>query len=126
MATTLEAWEHHEPELIAVVEAASLNGEVSEAVDNGATSLVVDLRAAESVGTHGLNTLLDARCRIMARGGEIAVVLPPKLRRFFGLLNLDRRFVLAANRRQAFELLGLVDSHPLSPRPSEHHRARAA
>jgi anti-anti-sigma regulatory factor len=121
MTSTREAWKHHEPELIAVVEAARLNGEVSEAVDNGATSLVIDLRAAESIGTHCLNTLLEARCRVMARGGEIAVVLPARLRRKFGLLNLDRRFLLAADRRQAFERLGLVDGHrPLS------HRARAA
>jgi anti-anti-sigma regulatory factor len=119
MAITHLAWEHHEPELIAVVEAANLNGEVSEAVDNGATSLVVDLRTADSIGTHGLNTLLDARCRVMARGGEIAVVLPPRLRRVFGLLNLDRRFVVAADRRQAFERLHLADEHPF-------HHARAA
>ena len=120
MAITHPAWEHHEPQLIAVVEAAILNGEVSEAVEQGATSLVVDLRAAESVDTHGLNTLLEARCRVMERGGEIAVVLPPRLRRVFGLLNLDRRFLLAADRRQAFERLHVADEH----RP--FHRARAA
>ncbi len=120
MANTHPVWEPHEPEFIAVVEAASVNGEVSEAVEHGATSLVVDLRSAESVDTHGLNTLLEARCRVMERGGKIAVVLPPKLRRMFGLLNLDRRFVLAADRRQAFERLHLADEH----RP--FFRARAA
>ncbi len=120
MATTREAWEHHEPAYIAVVEPTpTLNGEVSEAVDHGATSLIVDLREAEWVGTHGLNTLLDARCRVMERGGQVVVVLPPRLRRVFGLLNLERRFILCANRRQAFERLGVVSE----PDFSQHARA---
>ena len=122
MATTREAWGQHEPTFIAVVEPTpTLNGEVPEAVEHGATSLIVDLRAAESVGTHGLNTLLDARCRVMARGGQVVVVLPPRLRRVFKVLNLERRFTLCANRRQAFERLGLV-----SDAPHFEHSARAA
>ena len=117
MASTREAWERHEPELIAVVEPApTINGEVSQAVESGATTVIVDLRMAESVGTHALNTLLDARCRLQARGGRMAVVLPARLRRVFGLLSLDRRFVLAADRRQAIERLGLVDDSPFTHR----------
>jgi hypothetical protein len=56
----------------------------------------------------------------MERGGEIAVVLPPRLRRVFGLLSLDRRFVLAADRRQAFERLHLADEQ------RQFHHAHAA
>ena len=97
MATTREAWEHHEPAYIAVVEPTpTLNGEVSEAVDHGATSLIVDLREAESVGTRGLNVLLDARCRAhgawRARSPSCS---RPGSGELFGLLNLDRRFILA-------------------------------
>ena len=121
MATMRKAWEHQEPAYIAVVEPTPiLNGEVCEAVEHGATSLIVDLRETESVGTHGLNALLDARCRVMERGGQIVVVLPPRLRRVFGLLNLERRFTLCANRRQAFERLGLVSDQPHF---SQHARA---
>jgi hypothetical protein len=39
----------------------------------------------------------------------MAVVVSPGCRRRFGLLGLDRRFVLAADRRQALERLGVVD-----------------
>jgi anti-anti-sigma regulatory factor len=125
------AWEHresdhHEPELIAVVEAAPHDcDDVSKAIDTGATEVIVDLRTAESIGSHILNTLLDARSRLLSRDGHIAVVVSPRIRRLFGLLSLDRRFVLASSRRQALELLGLVDGHPLSPRRFEHS-ARAA
>ena len=115
MASTYEAWKQRES-LIAVVDC----DDVPRAIDAGATDIVVDLRSASSVGTRVLNTLLDARCRVLARGGQIAVVLPPSLRRRFGLLNLDSRFVLAADRRQALELLGIADERPFS------RRARAA
>ena len=113
MASTREAWKQHES-LIAVVDC----DDVSRAIESGATDVIVDLRTARSVGTRVINTLLDARCQLLARGGQIAVVVPPKLRRLFGLLRLDQRFVLAADRRQALELLGVVDD--------VSHRARAA
>ena len=115
MASTYEAWKQRES-LIAVVDC----DDVPRAIDDGATDIVVDLRNARSVGTRVLNTLLAARCRVLARGGQIAVVLPPWLRRRFGLLNLDSRFVLATDRRQALELLGITDDRPFS------RRARAA
>jgi anti-anti-sigma regulatory factor len=119
--------EHHEPELIAVVEAAPHDcDDVSKAIDTGATEVIVDLRTADSIGAHIINTLLEARAQLWRKNGHIAVVVSPRVRRLFGLLSLDRRFVLASSRRQALELLGLVDGHPLSPRPFEHHRARAA
>jgi hypothetical protein len=115
MASTYEAWKQHEA-LIAVVDC----DDVPRAIESGATDVIVDLRTTKSVGTRVLNTLLDARCRVLARGGQIAVVLPPRLRRLFGLLHLDSRFLLAADRRQALELLGISDDRPFS------HRARAA
>ena len=111
MASTREAWKQHES-LIAVVDC----DDVSRAIESGATDIIVDLRTARSVGTRVINTLLEARCSLLARGGQIAVVLPPRLRRLFGLLNLDSRFVLAADRRQALERLGLVDDFSDSAR----------
>jgi anti-anti-sigma regulatory factor len=116
MATTQQGWKRHEPALIAVVDSDDL----PQAIEAGATEVIVDLRTADSVGTRVLNMLLDARCRLQACGGHIAVVVTPRLRRMFGLLGLDRRFVLASDRRQALELLGVADDRPFS------HRARAA
>jgi anti-anti-sigma regulatory factor len=117
MASIREAPKEHEPALIAVADC----DEVARAIDCGATEVVVDLRTAEKVGTCVVNMLLDARSRLLGRGGHIALIVTPRVRRIFGLLGLDHRFVLAANRRQAFERLGLVDDH----QPYPHH-ARAA
>lgn len=89
-------------------------------VDEDTASAIVDLRPLESVGTRRMNALLAMRARLVARGGKIAVVLSPRQRRRFGLLGLDRRFVLAADRRQALERLGLADDRP------QAFRARAA
>ena len=95
-------------------------GELEEATDD-ATAMIVDVTASDSMSTRTLNSLLAMRSRLVAHGGRMAVVVSPRIRRRFGLLGLDRRFVMAADRRQALELLGVVDDHrPLS------HRARAA
>jgi anti-anti-sigma regulatory factor len=99
--------------------------ELMRAADAGATRLLVDLSSAVEVTAAGLNVLLAVRQRVLERGGEISIVLPHRLRRHFEALQLDRRFLLAADRTQAVQLLGLIaGSGPDAgvPRP----RARAA
>jgi anti-anti-sigma regulatory factor len=99
--------------------------ELTRAVDAGATKLLVDLSRAEEVTTAGMNALLAARQRVLDPDGEIAVVLPRRLRYRFEALKLDRRFLLAADRLQAAQLLGLAGGnspHAGLPTP----RARAA
>jgi anti-anti-sigma regulatory factor len=91
-------------------------------LDGEATSAIVDLRPMESVGTRTMNALLAMRAKLVGRGGRIAVVLSPRQRRSFGLLGLDRRFVLAADRPQALERLGLLLDRP----PVRRANARAA
>ena len=78
----------------------------------GATKLLVDLSRAEEVTTAGMNALLAARQRLLEQDGQISVVLPRGLRRRFEALQLDRRFLLAADRRQAAQLLGLAPNTP--------------
>jgi anti-anti-sigma regulatory factor len=121
------------PVLIAVVSPHGANGpeapqsvcdDLDRAIDAGATMVIVDLDTATSIGTRSLNALLRARCRVLARGGRVAMVVSPRLRRLFGLLGLDRRFLLASSRRQAIELLGLSDG--FTGRRSPASRARAA
>jgi anti-anti-sigma factor len=135
MATPLtEATDEHHPLLIAVIgaeraidaEAAQpLADELDRAVDAGAACLIVDLSRVESIGTLGLNALLRARNRMLARGGTMATILPPRLRRLFRLLRLDRRFLVATSRIQALELLGL-GGHRRPRRPAPAPWARAA
>jgi anti-anti-sigma regulatory factor len=83
-------------------------GELGGAIDAGATRLLVDLDQAEEVTTAAMNALLAARQRLIGRGGRIAVVLPHRLRRRFQVLLLDRRFLLASDRIEAAELLGVT------------------
>jgi len=92
--------------------------EIDHALDPGATRLLVDLSGADDVAAACQNTLLAARQRLFDRGGRIAVVLSPAMRRRFGLLGLDHRFLLAKDRMHAVRLLGLADSAP----PRTHAR----
>jgi hypothetical protein len=89
-------------------------------LDGDSTKAIVDLRPLGSIGTRTMNGLLAMRSRLLSHDGRLAVVVSPGQRRRFGLLGLDRRFILAADRRQALERLGVVDDRPVS------HRARAA
>ena len=97
--------------------------EVGNALEAGATRLLVDLSRADDVAAACQNTLLAARQRLFDRGGRIAVVLSPAMRRRFGVLGLDRRFLLAKDRIHAVRLLGLADAAPPrthAPRPHAH------
>ncbi len=83
--------------------------ELEEATTDDASAMIVDVSTSDSTSTRALNALLATRNRLLAHGGRMAVVVSPRNRRRLGLLGLDRRFVLAADRRQALERLGLVD-----------------
>ena len=98
--------------------------EVGNALDAGATRLLVDLSRADDVAAAYQNTLLAARQRLFDRGGRIAVVLSPAMRRRFEVLGLDRRFLLAKDRMNAVRLLGLDDTAPpQSHAPRQHAHA---
>jgi len=97
--------------------------EVGQALEAGATRLLVDLSCVDDVAAACQNTLLAARQRLFSRDGRIAVVLSPAMRRRFGVLGLDRRFLLARDRMHAVRLLGLADAAPPrtdAPRPHAH------
>jgi len=103
----------------------SLAAELARTIGAGATRLLVDLSRADEVTTTAVNALLAARQSLLERSGKIAVVLSPRMHRRFETLRLDSRFLLADNRLQAAELLGLGHGSPPeagAPRP----RARAA
>jgi anti-anti-sigma factor len=145
-ASTLTSWRRRRPGsadgtargvvspgvLVAIVNAggtidggsvAAFEHEVGRTVDAGASRLLVDLSRADDIATAGMNTLLAARQRLFDRGGRIALVLSPRLRRRFQTLGLDRRFLLADNRLQAVRQLGLGDTAPPrthAPRPHAH------
>jgi anti-anti-sigma factor len=104
--------------------AAKLEHELGRALDAGATRVIVDFTQVDAVATAGLNALLAARQRTLVDGGQLAVVLPPRIERQFVTLGLDRRFVLAPNRIDAARRLGLAgDRPPVGSAPRHAHAA---
>ena len=106
-----------------VVEARTISAELAQTIGAGATRLLVDLTRADEVPTTAVNVLLDARRELWERGGRIALVLAPRMRRRFETLRLGSRFLLADDRLHAAELLGLVHGSPPeagAPRPHAH------
>jgi len=102
---------------------APLAAELARTIGAGATRLLVDLSRADEVAATAMNALLDARRELWRRGGTMALVLAPRMRRRFETLRLDTRFLLADDRLHAAELLGLVHGSPPeagAPRPHAH------
>jgi anti-anti-sigma regulatory factor len=98
--------------------------ELNEAIDAGASRLLVDLSQAEELTTAAINALLAARQQLLGREGRIAVVLPHGLRRRFLCLQLDRRFLLASDRIEAAKLLGVTSGADLDEdHPASHYQA---
>jgi anti-anti-sigma regulatory factor len=107
-----------------VIDAAGvppLARELDNAVDAGATKLIVDLTQAEEVTTACMNALLAVRQRLAGRGGRIAVALPAWISRQFQTLGLGRRFLLVESRTDAAQLLGLVENTPRAGAPPRRH-----
>lgn len=100
----------------------ALAGDLAQTIGAGATRLLVDLSSSDDVATAGMNTLLAARQWLAGRGGRIAVVLSPAMRRRFEALALDRRFLIADDRLHAARLLGVAEAaSPVgAPRPHAH------
>jgi anti-anti-sigma regulatory factor len=110
-------------EPIESLDAERLDTQLEQAVSAGSTRLLVDLRRAGRVGTGVLNALLRARGRLLPKGGSIALVASPGLRRFCGSSGLDRRFIVADNRLGAARQLGLIAASDLSERRARTIRA---
>lgn len=75
--------------------APDLREAITEAIDGGASGLIVDLTDATFVDSMTLGVLLGAVKRLRPRGGKVAVVcVSPHIRRIFEITLLDRVFGL--------------------------------
>ena len=75
--------------------APQLREAMTNAIDGGATSLIVDLSAATFVDSMTLGVLLGAVKRLRPHGGKVSVVcVSPHIRRIFEITLLDRVFAL--------------------------------
>lgn len=83
--------------------APELRDRLVAAVDGGTSPLVVDLSAATFIDSMTLGVLLGAHKRARTRGGDLRLVIPEsEIRRIFEITLLDRIFVIARTREEAF------------------------
>ena len=82
--------------------APDLRERVRGAIDDGATTLVVDLSATTLVDSTSLGVLLGAIKRLRKRDGQMRLVVPrPELRRVLEITMLDRIFALHETLEEA-------------------------
>jgi anti-sigma B factor antagonist len=82
--------------------APELRAAITEALDGGATGLVVDLSEASFIDSMTLGVLLGAVKRLRPSGGKVTIVcVDPHIRRIFEITLLDRVFSLHEDRAQA-------------------------
>lgn len=83
--------------------APELRDRLTSAVDHAASSVVVDLSQATFIDSMTLGVLLGAHKRARARGRDVRLVIPEsEIRRIFEITLLDRIFVIAHTREDAF------------------------
>lgn len=84
--------------------AHELRAAIMDAIDGGATSLVIDLSDTTFVDSMTLGVLLGAVKRLRPVGGSVSVVCTdPNIRRIFEITLLDRVFELHESRDAALE-----------------------
>jgi anti-sigma B factor antagonist len=76
---------------------------LSQAIDNGNTSIVLDLSAVEFIDSTGLSVLLNGLRQVTAVQGRLALVCAnPTVLRLFQITSLDDTFDIFAGRAEAF------------------------
>ncbi len=87
--------------------AGELKGLLAHAVDDGASTLVIDLSHVTFVDSMGLGVLLGAMQRLRAEGGELHLVVPgPELRRILEITRIDRLLPLHETVPDALAAVG--------------------
>src|SRR6185503_13597338 len=75
--------------------ASDLKAVLSHAVDDGCTSLVIDLTNTNFMDSTGLSTLVSAQKRMRQRGGKLVIVnVDPSLAYTFQITGLDLVFTV--------------------------------
>jgi anti-sigma B factor antagonist len=86
--------------------ADAFRGALDEALDDGATRLVIDLGEVEFIDSVALGVLANAMKRVRAAGGGLAVISGnQQIVRVFEITGLDRLVVIAPALADALERL---------------------
>jgi len=89
--------------------ASDLKAVLSHAVDDGCTSLVIDLTNTNFMDSTGLSTLVGAQKRMRQRGGKLVIVnVDPSLAYTFQITGLDLVFKVVNDRHSALAELETV------------------
>src|SRR5947208_4209337 len=89
--------------------AADLRAALSHAVEEGCTSLVIDLTNTHFMDSTGLSTLVSAQKRMRSRGGRLVIVnVDPSLAYTFQITGLDLVFKVVGDRTAALRALEVV------------------
>jgi anti-sigma B factor antagonist len=84
--------------------AQELRAAINDAIDGGATSLVVDLSETTFIDSMTLGVLLGAVKRLRPIGGRVSVVCTDaNIRRIFEITLLDRVFAMHRSRQTALD-----------------------
>jgi anti-sigma B factor antagonist len=76
---------------------------LSNAIDRGNTSIVLDLSGVEFIDSTGLSVLLTGLRQVVQAQGRMALVCAnPTVLRLFEITSLDETFDIFPNRAQAF------------------------
>jgi len=82
--------------------APELRSAISEAIDGGSESLVIDLSEVTFIDSMTLGVLLSALKQLRPSGGSVSIVCSdPHIRRIFEITLLDRVFALYETREEA-------------------------
>lgn len=82
--------------------APELRERLRGAIDDGATTVVVDLSATTVIDSTALGVLLGGMKRLREQDGQIRLVVPrPEVRRLFEITMLDRIFALHETQEEA-------------------------
>ena len=89
--------------------AADLKAALSHAVEEGCTSMVIDLTNTNFMDSTGLSTLVSAQKRMRSRGGRLVIVnVDPSLAYTFQITGLDLVFKVVGDRMAALQELEVV------------------
>jgi anti-sigma B factor antagonist len=89
--------------------AADLKAALTHAVEEGCTSMVIDLTNTNFMDSTGLSTLVSAQKRMRSRGGKLVIVnVDPSLAYTFQITGLDLVFKVVGDRATALHELEVV------------------
>ena len=86
--------------------AERLHAELDDAIDRGASRILLDLSPLRFCDSSGLQVVVSAYHRLMMGGGRLALVCnDPRVRRIFRVTRLDRVLGVCDERDEALERL---------------------